>query len=78
MRQKHAFLIRERVFFHGRDAIIAYLILFSNEKQTLFIGKAPLNASPICAKAQMPSHADSDALSRYEKQTLSTFHRSLV
>ena len=42
-----------------------YFILFFNKKQTLFIEKAPLGASPICAKAQMTSHTVSDALTRY-------------
>ncbi len=54
------------------------VILFFNKKQTLFIEKAPFNTSPICAKAQMTSHTVSDALTRYEKQTLSAFHGKLV
>ena len=62
------------IFYKGKH----YLILFSNKKSTLFIGKAPHTASPICAKAQMSSHTDSDALPRYEKQTLSSFNGSLV
>ena len=46
-------------------------VSFSNDfHENVFREKAPLDAPPICAKAQMTSDTVSDALTRYEKQRI--------